>query len=103
MKHDITYCLELLALVYQTIWCHICEDHNVNISTKGLGGAIVQVVCHQPLTMQAWVESQVNPCGTTSGQIDTGRGTCTWLLLYQDHATIAPYFHFICVITNALK
>jgi len=103
MKHEVTHCLKLSVLVYQTIRCHICEDHNLNISTKGPGGTVVQVVRHQPLTMQVWVESQANPCGTTSGEIDTGRGTCTWLLPYQDHDTIAPDSHFICVITNALK
>jgi hypothetical protein len=81
MKHEVIHCLKLSVLVYQTIWCHICEDHNLDISTKGLGCAIVRVVSHWPVTMKAWVESQANP-RETSGQIDIGRGTCTWLLLY---------------------
>jgi len=104
MKHKVTHCLKLLVLVYRTIWCHICEDHNLNISTKGLGHATVQVVRHQqPLTMQAWDAYQANPCGTTSGKTDTGRGTGTWLLPYQDHATIVPHYRWICLITNAIK
>lgn len=104
MKHKVTHCLKLSVLVYQTIWCHICEDHNINISTKGLGRAIVQEVSHQqPLTMHALAEYQANPCGTISGKTDTGRGTGTWLLPYQDYATIAPHYHLICLITNAIK
>jgi len=74
MKHEVTHCLKLPVLVYQTIWCHICEDHNLNISTKGLGGTVVQVVSHQPLTMQVWVESQANPCGICGGISGTGTG-----------------------------
>jgi hypothetical protein len=75
MKHEVTRSLKLLVPVYQTTWCHISEDHNLNIQTKELGCAIVQAVSYQPLTMQPWVESQDNPCGICGGQIGTGIGS----------------------------
>jgi hypothetical protein len=57
-----------------------------------VGRAMAQAVSRRPLTAEARVRSQVNPCGICGGQSGTGTGfsPSTSLLPCQFHSTGAP-------------
>jgi len=60
-----------------------CPDHMVS------GHAIAQAIHHQPVAVQAWVQSQARPCGFCGGQSETGTGLSLRTVLFP------RLFHFI--------
>jgi hypothetical protein len=53
-----------------------CISNNLfyqNVTTT-MGRAMAQAVSRRPLTAEAWVRSQVSPCGICGGQRGTGTG-----------------------------
>jgi hypothetical protein len=51
-----------------TVYVHYADTRKINIHT------ITQLVRFQPLTTQAYIQSQANPCGICGGQSDIGTG-----------------------------
>ena len=60
--------------------------------------AMAQVVSHQPLATQAWVQSQVSPCRVCGGQGGTRTGFL-WLL----QVSLSASFHQCCTHTHSFK
>jgi hypothetical protein len=54
---------------------------------------MVQAVSCTPLTLEAWVQSQVTSCGIFGGQSGTGTGFSVSTLDFacQYHSSVAPY------------
>jgi hypothetical protein len=61
------------------------------------GHAMDQVVSRQPLTTEAWVRAQVNPCGIYGGQSGTGTGFSSSSSVFPSiyHSTIALQTYII--------
>jgi hypothetical protein len=55
-------------------WILIYRISHVPTKSDIKGRAMAQVVSRRPLTAEAWVRTQVNPCVICGGQSGTGTG-----------------------------
>ena len=67
------------------------------------GSAMTQAVGWRPITVKAWVWSQVSPSEICSGQNDnvSGFSPSTSVFPCQYHSTNAPYHHPLHVLTRS--
>jgi hypothetical protein len=58
-----------------------------------MGSAMAQVVSHQPVTVETWIQSQASPCRISDRQNGTGTGFTLRLSVYQMFHT---YISSVC-------
>jgi hypothetical protein len=89
-----------------TYYIETLESYNVSGSNQqSLDSATVWVVTYRPLTMEAWVQFQANPCGICGEQnvIGTDFFLSTSVFPCHYHSTNASYSFIHSCIINAIQ